>query len=88
MSHDPHQTDLRGPSELMRLLEVDFEEIGPQRASGTVAADERHHQPWGLSLSVVMEQERTLSALARKFADVLGYVLGSRSCGGGLVEAL
>ena len=48
MSHDPHQTDLRGPSELMRLLEVDFEEIGPQRASGTVAADERHHQPWGL----------------------------------------
>jgi 1,4-dihydroxy-2-naphthoyl-CoA hydrolase len=48
MSRDPHQADLRGLSELMRLLEIDFEEIGPTRVSGSVAADERHHQPWGL----------------------------------------
>ncbi len=32
----------------MRLLEVDFEEIGPTRVTGSVAADERHHQPWRL----------------------------------------
>jgi len=48
MSHDLRQTDLQRPSELMRLLELDFEEIGPRRLSGSVAADERHHQPWGL----------------------------------------
>jgi uncharacterized protein (TIGR00369 family) len=41
-------TDLTGSSELMRLLEIDFEEVGPTRVSGSVAADERHHQPWGL----------------------------------------
>jgi len=35
-------------SELMRLLEFDFEEVGRTRVSGSVAADERHHQPWGL----------------------------------------
>ena len=48
MSHDPHRSDLPGPCELMALLEIDFEEIGPARVSGSVAADERHHQPWGL----------------------------------------
>ncbi len=48
MSHDPNRTDLPRPSELMGLLEIDFEEIGPTRVSGSVAADERHHQPWGL----------------------------------------
>ncbi|MBV8988596.1 MAG: PaaI family thioesterase [Solirubrobacterales bacterium] len=41
-------TDLTGSSELMRLLEIDFEERGATRVSGSVAADERHHQPWGL----------------------------------------
>ncbi len=46
MSHDRHEAELRGPSELMRLLEVEFEEIGPTRVTGSVAADERHHQPW------------------------------------------
>jgi 1,4-dihydroxy-2-naphthoyl-CoA hydrolase len=35
-------------SELMRLLEIDFAEIGPARVTGSVAADARHHQPWGL----------------------------------------
>jgi uncharacterized protein (TIGR00369 family) len=35
-------------SEFMRLLEIEFEERGPTRVTGSVAADERHHQPWGL----------------------------------------
>jgi 1,4-dihydroxy-2-naphthoyl-CoA hydrolase len=48
MSAAAHQADLSRPSELMRLLEIDFEDIGPTRVSGSVAADERHHQPWGL----------------------------------------
>lgn len=32
----------------MRLMEIELEEAGPTRVSGAVAADERHHQPWGL----------------------------------------
>jgi 1,4-dihydroxy-2-naphthoyl-CoA hydrolase len=32
----------------MRLLEIDFDEITATRVSGSVAADQRHHQPWGL----------------------------------------
>ena len=35
-------------SEFMRLLEIEFDERGPTRVTGSVAADERHHQPWGL----------------------------------------
>jgi 1,4-dihydroxy-2-naphthoyl-CoA hydrolase len=34
--------------EFMRLLEIVFEEQGPTRVAGSIAADERHHQPWGL----------------------------------------
>ena len=41
-------TDLRAPSEFMALLDIEFEERGPTRVAGSVAADERHHQPWGL----------------------------------------
>jgi uncharacterized protein (TIGR00369 family) len=41
-------TELTGTSELMRLLDVEFDERGPTRVTGSVAADERHHQPWGL----------------------------------------
>ena len=41
-------TELTGTSEFMRLLEIEFDEIGPTRVTGSVAADERHHQPWGL----------------------------------------
>lgn len=41
-------TDLLGSSELMQLLGIEFDELGPTRVTGTVAADERHHQPWGL----------------------------------------
>ena len=41
-------TDLRTPSEFLRLLEIEFDERTPTRVTGSVAADERHHQPWGL----------------------------------------
>jgi uncharacterized protein (TIGR00369 family) len=41
-------TDLRAPSELMSLLDIEFSEQGPTRVVGSIAADERHHQPWGL----------------------------------------
>lgn len=35
-------------SDFMRLLDIEFEERGPTRVTGSIAADERHHQPWGL----------------------------------------
>jgi uncharacterized protein (TIGR00369 family) len=35
-------------SELMELLDTQFDEITATRVSGSVAADERHHQPWGI----------------------------------------
>ncbi len=35
-------------SEFIQLQEIDFEEVGSTRVTGTMAADERHHQPWGL----------------------------------------
>jgi 1,4-dihydroxy-2-naphthoyl-CoA hydrolase len=39
----------RGPaSELMALLDVQFDECTPTRVNGSIAADERHHQPWGI----------------------------------------
>jgi uncharacterized protein (TIGR00369 family) len=41
-------TNLTAPSELMALLDIQFDEVEPTRVSGSVAADERHHQPWGL----------------------------------------
>jgi uncharacterized protein (TIGR00369 family) len=37
-----------GAHELLRLLEIEFDERGPTEVSGSIAADERHHQPWGL----------------------------------------
>jgi 1,4-dihydroxy-2-naphthoyl-CoA hydrolase len=40
--------DLAGSSELLRLLEIEWDAVGPTRVVGSVAADERHHQPWGL----------------------------------------
>lgn len=40
--------DLTTASELMALLDIQFDEVGPTRVTGSVAADERHHQPWGL----------------------------------------
>jgi 1,4-dihydroxy-2-naphthoyl-CoA hydrolase len=41
-------TELTGTSELMRLLQIEFDERSATRVTGSVAADERHHQPWGL----------------------------------------
>jgi 1,4-dihydroxy-2-naphthoyl-CoA hydrolase len=44
----PMTPDLSTPSEFMRVLEIEFEERGPTRVTGSIAADERHHQPWGI----------------------------------------
>jgi 1,4-dihydroxy-2-naphthoyl-CoA hydrolase len=35
-------------SELMELLDIQFDEITSTRVSGSLTADERHHQPWGI----------------------------------------
>jgi 1,4-dihydroxy-2-naphthoyl-CoA hydrolase len=35
-------------SELVALLDATFDEATATRVSGSIAADERHHQPWGL----------------------------------------
>jgi 1,4-dihydroxy-2-naphthoyl-CoA hydrolase len=35
-------------SELMDLLELRVDELTPTRVAGSVAADERHHQLWGI----------------------------------------
>ncbi len=40
--------DLITASPFMELLGIQFDEITPTRVVGSVAADERHHQPWGL----------------------------------------
>ena len=39
---------LAAASEFMSILGIEFDELGPTRVTGSVAADERHHQPWGL----------------------------------------
>lgn len=41
-------TDLTDVSALMALLEIQFDEISATRVRGSAAADERHHQPWGI----------------------------------------
>jgi 1,4-dihydroxy-2-naphthoyl-CoA hydrolase len=41
-------TNLTTPSELMALLDVQFDDVEATVVTGSVAADERHHQPWGL----------------------------------------
>jgi uncharacterized protein (TIGR00369 family) len=41
-------TNLTSSSDLLELLDIQFDEITPARVSGSVAADERHHQPWGI----------------------------------------
>jgi uncharacterized protein (TIGR00369 family) len=40
--------NLTTPSELMELLDIEFDDVEPTRVTGSIAADERHHQPWGL----------------------------------------
>jgi len=34
--------------DLIELLDIQFDEITATRVSGSAAADERHHQPWGI----------------------------------------
>jgi len=41
-------TNLTTASQLMELLDIQFDEISPNRVTGSIAADERHHQPWGI----------------------------------------
>jgi 1,4-dihydroxy-2-naphthoyl-CoA hydrolase len=41
-------TNLTTASELMSLLDIEFDERTATRVSGSIAADERHHQPWGI----------------------------------------
>jgi 1,4-dihydroxy-2-naphthoyl-CoA hydrolase len=40
--------DLTQASELLQLLDIEFDEITATRVRGSVAADERHHHPWGI----------------------------------------
>ena len=40
--------DLTAPSAFMALLDIRFDERTPTRVRGSIAADERHHQPWGI----------------------------------------
>ena len=42
---DSVNPNLTTPSELMALLGIRFDERTPTRVTGSVAADERHHQP-------------------------------------------
>jgi uncharacterized protein (TIGR00369 family) len=35
-------------SELLELIDPRFEEATPARVNRSIAADERHHQPWGV----------------------------------------
>jgi len=35
-------------SEFVELLDLRVDEATPERVRGSVGADERHHQPWGL----------------------------------------
>ena len=48
MSDSRQVADARGASALIELVDIDFDESGPTRVSGSIAADERRHQPWGL----------------------------------------
>jgi uncharacterized protein (TIGR00369 family) len=35
-------------TELLDLIDARYEAITPTRVAGSIAADERHHQPWGI----------------------------------------
>ncbi len=41
-------TNLTTASQFMEILVIEFGEVSAERVSGSVAADERHHQPWGI----------------------------------------
>jgi uncharacterized protein (TIGR00369 family) len=60
-------SDLTQASELLKLLDIEFDEITATRVSGTAAADQRHHQPWGIVhgglYTAVIETVATTGAL-------------------------
>jgi uncharacterized protein (TIGR00369 family) len=35
-------------TEFLQLVDAQFDELSPRRVRGSIAADERHHQPWGI----------------------------------------
>ncbi len=41
-------TDVTAASELLELIDARFDEVTPTHVSSSIAADERHHQPWGI----------------------------------------
>ena len=41
-------TTVTTSSELLDLINAQLDELTASRVSGTIAADERHHQPWGI----------------------------------------
>jgi 1,4-dihydroxy-2-naphthoyl-CoA hydrolase len=45
---DRAMTRMTDASELMALLEIKIDELTPTHVRGSIAADERHHQPWGI----------------------------------------
>jgi uncharacterized protein (TIGR00369 family) len=38
----------RVTSELLKLLDIELDEVSATEVRGSAAADERHHQPWGI----------------------------------------
>src|SRR6266566_4949880 len=45
---ESHEDQVTQPSELLALIDPRFDERTAERVSGSIAADERRHQPWGL----------------------------------------
>jgi uncharacterized protein (TIGR00369 family) len=41
-------SEMTGSSDLLALLDARFEDASAERVRGSIAADERHHQPWGI----------------------------------------
>lgn len=41
-------TSVGQSSELLELIDPRFDEVTATRVKGSIAADERHHQPWGI----------------------------------------
>ena len=48
MSTAADEANALNTSDLLRLIDARFDEVTADGVSGTIAADERHHQPWGL----------------------------------------
>jgi 1,4-dihydroxy-2-naphthoyl-CoA hydrolase len=66
---EDEMTDEISPSEFMSLLDIRFDEVSAQRVTGSVAADQRHHQPWGVVhgglFTAVVETFATTGAFER-----------------------